>query len=71
MTTTKACRKNNSNCCYHIPMDLESYPIDIVRTTLRNVLSPMGYKFTVRERENSKMGEYASVSITPPGNKKN
>ena len=63
-TPSKSC--SSSNQCFHVSMNDDSYPIDIVRATLKSVLSPMGYKFTVRGRENEKMGEYASISITPP-----
>ncbi len=69
-TKNRSCKssktKMTNNQCFHVSMDDEAYPIDIVRATLKSVLSPMGIRFTVRGRENEKMGEYASISITPP-----
>jgi len=62
-TKTKSLEGNK---CYHVPMNNDEYPIDIVRATLKSVLSPMGFRFTVRGRENDEMGEYASISVTPP-----
>jgi hypothetical protein len=52
--------------CFYVPMNDDAYPIDLVRATLKNVLTPLGIRFTVRERENDKMGEYASISVTTP-----
>ena len=52
--------KNNN--VIHVPMNSMS-EIETVRNTLKGVLSPMGYKYTVRGRTNAEVGDYASVSI--------
>lgn len=58
--SAKSAKSNN----LHIPMNSSS-DIDIVRATLSQVMPSMGYRYTVRHRENETIGSYASVSLQP------